>query len=95
MKEGRINMKKQTIYGVISAISFILSIIGFIAFIKNNEFLNSSAATIQVHNSLAKLSGGLTAETMNAIAIIGLIASIVFLVLGIIFIFKFLKSKRK
>ena len=81
-------MKQKLTIASIS--SFVLSVIGIIAFILNKEYLGAPAVVREVHNAY----GGLSAEAMNIIAVIGIIAGIIFFVLGIVLIF-FAAKKEK
>lgn len=83
------------VYNVISCISFILSVIGMVVFIINKEYIGQPAIVREVHNEYAEYYGGLTAEALEAIAIIGLIAFLLFLALGVFFIIKHMRIRKQ
>lgn len=93
--ENETGKNKSMVYIIISCVSFILSVIGMAAFIINKEYLGKPAMVREIHNEYAEYYGGLTAEAMNAIAIIGIIAFLLFLALGVFFIIKHIKTNKQ
>lgn len=81
--------KKLTVFSIGS---FLLGVIGIVVFMLNKECLGASAAERQIHDAYAKQLGELSSGAMNTIAIIGIVAGITFLALGVFFL---LKSKKQ
>lgn len=84
-------MKKSFL--ISSIVSFALSVIGIIVFAMNCEYLGATGPVRAVHNSYARVLGELSAEAMNTLAIVSLVAAIIFLLTG--FVLLGLAKKKK
>ena len=88
-------MNKSKIYLIGGTVSIVLSIIGFVVFALNCGYLGKSAAVREVHNAYAAYTNELSAEAMNALAIVGIVAGLTLLTVGVVLIITALKKKKE